>query len=154
MITKFANNSIGFTMTKIETKQFAIFEENYVKEEKLQMSVDLSFSVNTEKHIIGVSSKVTFSISDKLIVLLEVLCHFKIQEESWISFLHDYEIKFPVDFLRHISMHTIGTSRGILHSRTENTIFNCIILPPINVTQIVTEDLIISIKETTNDYTE
>ena len=133
-------------MVKIETKQFALFEERFVKEANLEMSVDLSFSVDIDNLIIGVSSKVIFSTSEKMIVLLEVLCYFKIREEDWNSFMQDSNIKFPVDFLRHLSMHTIGTARGILHSKTENTSANCIILPPINVAQIVTEGLAVPAK--------
>jgi hypothetical protein len=37
-------------------------------------------------------------------------------------------------------MLTIGTSRGILHAKTEGTEFNKFILPTINVNQLVEKD--------------
>ncbi|WP_262906606.1 hypothetical protein [Tenacibaculum finnmarkense] len=37
-------------------------------------------------------------------------------------------------------MITVGTTRGVLHSKTDNTIFNEFILPTLNVSQMITED--------------
>jgi hypothetical protein len=44
-------------------------------------------------------------------------------------------------------MHTVGTIRGILHCKTEGTPFNALILPPINVSEMVTGDLELPISE-------
>lgn len=46
----------------------------------------------------------------------------------------------PKGFLRHLAMLTVGTSRGILHAKTEGTCFNKYVLPTINVTLIIKED--------------
>jgi hypothetical protein len=39
----------------------------------------------------------------------------------------------------------VGTSRGILHGRTEGTDINHVILPLINVEKILSEDVIINL---------
>jgi hypothetical protein len=51
------------------------------------------------------------------------------------------KITFPQNFVCHMAMLTVGTSRGILHSKTENTIFNSYILPTTNVKEIISSDV-------------
>ncbi len=46
----------------------------------------------------------------------------------------------PKGLLCHLAMLTVGTSRGILHAKTEGTCFNKYVLPTINVTEIIKED--------------
>jgi len=36
---------------------------------------------------------------------------------------------------------TVGTVRGILHTKTEGTNFNGFVIPTINVTELVTSDV-------------
>ena len=48
--------------------------------------------------------------------------------------------------LEHFAVQTVGTARGILHCKTEGSQFNGIILPPVNVTELVTEDMILPIE--------
>ena len=40
-------------------------------------------------------------------------------------------------------MLTIGTARGVLHSKTENTPYNKYLLPTLNVSDLVNNDLIL-----------
>ena len=58
----------------------------------------------------------------------------------------DNKIIIPKELLAHFGVHTIGTARGILHCKTEGTQFNTFILPPINVSERITEDIIIKIE--------
>ena len=43
--------------------------------------------------------------------------------------------------MKHLSVITVGTARGVLHAKTENTPFNKFVLPTINVTELVKEDV-------------
>lgn len=47
-------------------------------------------------------------------------------------------------------MLTIGTARGVLHSKTENTTFNQFLLPTLNVNELVQKDVIFKIGTETN----
>ena len=53
-------------------------------------------------------------------------------------------LKVPKGFLSHLAVLTIGTTRGILHAKTEGNCFNKYVLPAINVTEIIKEDAIFS----------
>ena len=54
------------------------------------------------------------------------------KDKSWI---------IPVDFLRYMGTIVVGTARGVLHTKTEGTVLNAYVLPPINVMELVKEDL-------------
>ena len=37
----------------------------------------------------------------------------------------------------------VGAARGIIHAKTEGTILNSVILPPINLVEIIKDDLVL-----------
>ena len=43
-------------------------------------------------------------------------------------------------FLQHMAVLTVGTTRGILHAKTENTPFNRYHLPTINLKDMINQD--------------
>ncbi len=48
-------------------------------------------------------------------------------------------------FARHLSVIAVGTARGVLHSKTEDTDLNHIALPLINIEEVLQEDVIIEL---------
>lgn len=48
-------------------------------------------------------------------------------------------------FARHLSVIAVGTARGVLHSKTEDTDWNHITLPLINIEEVLQEDVIIEL---------
>ncbi|HSD07644.1 hypothetical protein [Flavobacterium sp.] len=132
--------SIGFALAAIKTEQFALFEENFSSKKEANITTSLEFKINTDQKLIGVFATFTFEQAKKTFIKIQVSCHFKIEPEAWTSFLKDSNVIFPKNFISHLTMLTIGTSRGILHSRTEGTEFNKFILPTINVNQLVDKD--------------
>ncbi|MFV1977501.1 MAG: hypothetical protein ACC651_17300, partial [Candidatus Scalindua sp.] len=71
----------------------------------------------------------------------QVSCHFEISPESWSSFLNEEKIIFPKNFLTHLTLLSIGIARGVLHSKTDGTEFNKYILPTLNISQMLNEDV-------------
>jgi hypothetical protein len=52
-----------------------------------------------------------------------------------------HKIVLPQNFGIHLGMLVVGTLRGVLYTKTENTIFNQFILPTIDVTALVPNDV-------------
>lgn len=132
---------IAFKIIGIRTVQFAILEDNFDEKKKNQIITDLEFDINKECHQINVQTSFTFKAANKPFIILQVRCSYKASEDSWKNCIFENSIIFPKDFMTHIAMMTIGTARGILHSKTEGSLFNRIILPTINVTELVIEDI-------------
>jgi hypothetical protein len=82
---------------------------------------------------------------DRLFLTIEVSCHFILNEHSW-NILQEKEhgtIKLPKGFSYHLVGITIGTTRGILHTKTENTPFNKYLVGLFNIQDVFSEDVII-----------
>lgn len=137
------NAGVGFSLSDIDTEQFALFDDNIVEDEKIALNAGLSFGCNQDERGFQVTSKFTFEILEKPILTIQVSCYFEISDDSWKDFSEKEEGKiiFPKGFVAHMSMITVGTTRGVLHAKTDGTKVNHLILPTINVAKMVPEDV-------------
>jgi hypothetical protein len=92
--------------------------------------------------MIAVFFNVSFLQNKVPFLLLETASHFHVKEESWATFENEEKTELIVSkgFISHLVMLSIGTTRGVLHSKTENTIYNKFLLPTINVNDLIKGD--------------
>lgn len=140
---------VNFSLNSIFTLQFAILEEYYRKGGEVDLTTAVNFGIVESDFLVASRGVFTFSIEQKPFLKLEVACYFKIDETSWSSFVlaDRSSIVFPRGLLMHLTTIMIGTARGVLHAKTENTEYNQFPLPTINVTELVTEDVAISLEK-------
>ncbi len=139
---------IGFALNKITTEQFAIIEKHFNDNDNIEikLSTHIKFGIDPSDKIVVVFPAFIYEQNNSPFLVIEMGCHFKIKDESWNSFLNKDEnsITFPKDFIAHLSVISVGTSRGTLHAKTEKTRFNKFILPTINLHQLIKNDLTFS----------
>lgn len=134
-------NKIGFILEKINTDQFAIIENSFdSSNDNYGIETNIGFGIDFENK--GIMSSVEFQfVQDKNpFIVVKASCEFHIEEDFWTSIENKEFVTLPKEFMAHLSMITVGTTRGILHSKTENTKFNDYILPTINVAEMFKED--------------
>ena len=100
----------------------------------------MKFGTSTEDSAVISIIKFQFEQKEKPFLIIEVSCEFSIEEDKWGEFSNGKTIHIPKGFLAHLAMITVGTTRGVLHSKTDNTKFNEFILPTLNVSEMITED--------------
>ena len=139
--------NISFRLLNIVTEQFATFEiENLPENNNLKS--ELQFSINPENRIVACRMKFQFLHDNQPIVVLTVVCNFDVEESSWDNnIVSNKKITLPRHFLEHLCVITVGTSRGILHAKTENTFFNRFIIPTLNVSTLVVKDVVFEINK-------
>lgn len=139
-----SNDIVNFSFKQIRTEQFAIFPENGNCAEKLALNTELNFGLDKEKRIIQVRVKINFENNGLPFILLIVACFFEIVPESYANFIvnEDGKTVIPCGLAKHFCVLAVGTTRGILHTKTENTEYNKFLLPTINVNSMVQEDLV------------
>ena len=133
---------IEFALAKITTEQFATIESNLDSESDIRISINFRFAADDAKKLRAFFGALAFEANQKQFIIIEAGCHFSVKQEAWERML-DKEtntLTVPKGFLQHLGMLTVGTSRGILHAKTENTCFNKYHLPTINVVNIIKED--------------
>jgi hypothetical protein len=127
--------------------EFAILEENYSDSEDVGLSTSLNFGFDKENHVLGIDVKFQFMQNEKSFLLLTVRCAFEIEEKGWNSFAEENTIRIPEGFASHLAVITVGTARGVLHEKTNDTPFNSFMIPTINLTTIIEEDVVLDIDD-------
>lgn len=137
--------TIPFRIRQIKTQQFAMFPEQLVNGNDVSIQSEFSFGVNKDITDIFCVTKLSYIQEEKLLLTAEVQCFFAISEDGCHQLLHQGRI--GVDFLRYLATIATGTVRGIIHTKTENTALNPIVLPPLNLVEAIKDDFVFEQKE-------
>jgi hypothetical protein len=137
-------NNISFALKKLTTEQFAIIEDSYSETAIIRLSTNIRSGADESQKMVAVFSSFTFEADNKPFIVIEAGCHFQIEEKEWDEMLKKdtHTLIVPKGFMSHLAMLTVGTTRGILHAKTEGTCFNKFMIPPINVAEMFTENTI------------
>lgn len=131
---------IPFRIRQIKTQQFAMFPDLLVNGKEVTVDSEFSFGVNTEVKNILCVTKLSYRQDENLLLTTEVHCIFDIREDG-VNQLKE-QGRVVVDFLRYLATIAIGTVRGIIHTKTENTVLNPVVVPPINLVEAIKEDFV------------
>lgn len=146
-MAKKTKSGVGFKLRKIVTEQFAIIEEQFTEKEKVRLNNGFRFGIDQSKHLIVVFANFKFEISGKPFLIIEAGCFFEIEEKKWDEFLglEGKILTIPKNIMAYLATLAVGTTRGILHAKTENTPFNNYFIPTINVAKMIAEDVVFDI---------
>lgn len=136
---------VRFNLIKISTEQFAIAGDIPPENATIAFNINLQFKSSSENRIIIAFTKFNFGYEGKPFLIVEGSCQFNIHPEDWLTFENKEKdtVVIPKSLLTHLAMLTVGTTRGILHSKTENTPYNRFFIPPVNLNILVKEDLLL-----------
>lgn len=141
---------IQFRLQRVTTEQFSIDEDVYHDAENktdVNLNVRINYAVDPEGKILAVFAGFKFTINGNAFLIIEAGGHFLIKENAWNHMLSPESKKLivPKGFVQHMAMITVGTSRGILHAKTEGTDFNKFLIPTINLQDIIKEDVVLEL---------
>lgn len=143
--------NIPFRIVGIETSQFALIEDSYKDDCAIDLSVGVPISASDEDHAIEVALNVQFKCESSPFIILEVKVKFDIEPEAFQSLFVTKKKKtaivIPVGLSRHLATLTVGTARGVLHERLSKSKLNDFVLPTIDLTKILDEDITLDKKE-------
>jgi hypothetical protein len=135
--------NIGFALIKLNLEQFAIIEDAFQEEAEVGLETGLRFGFQAQEKRIKCSVHIAFKADDHPFLILAASNEYEVQSGSWdeCKVPDEQRLLFPKEFMAHLAMLTVGTARGMLHVKTENTGFNRFFLPTINVSEIIAEDV-------------
>lgn len=139
---------ISFVLVKVTTEQFAIIEEGFSDKGNIRIGTQIRFGCDEQKKLIACFTKFNIESEQKAFIIIEASCHFQILDVAWEEMLNKElnTLKVPKGFLSHLAMLSVGTTRGILHAKTEGTCFNKYVLPTINVSALIKSDVLFDFK--------
>jgi hypothetical protein len=140
------DKQVEFQLIGIKTEKFAYFDKVEIDSSNVEIQTQIRFNLTPSEHQLDVYVFFTFKSNDEIFIAIEVGCKFLIKEENWNLFhLADSKsIVFPKEFIRHLLVLTFGTTRGVLHAKTEGSDLNRYFLPTMNVEELITEDVVLN----------
>lgn len=140
---------VQFSFQGIKIEQFAVFEENYKPKNENGVAVHVEFKLNQAIKQIGIFLSLDFEHGKQKFLKISVSCHFRIENDSWQNFIQQESarIVIPKHFIVHLVMLTVSTTRGVLFAKTEGTFCSQIIVPLLNVNEMITQDATFEIKK-------
>ena len=139
------NTTFLFALQKISTEQFALNEDVLNLDCNINLSSKFKFGIVPENRILAVSVKFMFEKESNPFIIVEVVCNFDIEQKSWNDYFSSEkkQIAIPKDIAIHLLFLSIGTTRGVLHAKTENTAYNKYFLPTLDVSKSILEDIVV-----------
>lgn len=133
---------IKFNLIKVTTEQFAVLDIPS-EDQKIIFNSSFKFGLSFDSKRVGVFTNFSYLAENIPFLLLESGCHFTIADDYWekISNNETKSVLLPKGFVSHLLMLSVGTARGILHAKTENTPYNEFLIPLINVADAVKNDI-------------
>ena len=137
------NVGIQFQLKGMRTAQFAMLIDKLPNKTNLEYDINYDFKVDPNQKMVLVLTSLYFRQAKKILCKLETETIFAIREESWVEMetKEDKTLVLPKSLLVHLAHIATGAARGILNSKTENTDLATVILPLINVYEIIKEDI-------------
>lgn len=138
-------NKLGFALTGLRTVSFATIDTAYKKTGETNLITGLGFGLDIDNHVVTCNARFSFEKKkDQPFLLLEIQALFEIEKNDFLSKMKQDDRTYLVakDLAVHFAVLTIGSARGILHAKTEGTIFNEYLLPTINVNEMLQEDVV------------
>ena len=117
-----------------------MFPDLMVNGAQVSVEANFGFGINKDATNIRCISKLSYSQNESLLLTTEVHCIFDITEEGSKQLIEKGRVE--VGFLRYLATITTGTARGIIHTKTENTVLNPIVLPPLNLVEVIKDGFI------------
>ena len=133
---------IGFKLRRVVTEKFKMTKEAFAEGEKVKLRRTLAFEIDSQNRLVACIAEFQFLQKEQAFIDVSASCNFEIDNESWENQIHDNSLVLPKGFLSHLAALTIGTLRGILHTKTEQTQFNKFFIPTTNVTDLIKDDIV------------
>lgn len=135
---------IEVRLTRVSTEQFATIFEPTTDECDIDTNIDVAVMYDT--HSFAIRIKLSFLHNESVFMRIEVAYYFEISPECWAELSNGgtADVVVPKDFMKHLVFISLNTTRGVLHSKTENTPFNQFTIPLIDQNEISGGDLIMA----------
>lgn len=136
--------NLYYRFKDVSVEQFATLNESLFAGSPVDYQTLFSFRFIKEENILVSRTEVSLLQGKELKMKSILDCSFEIKAESIELITNDDgSIVFPRGSLVQLASLNYGTLRGIIIERTKGTAFSSIFLPPLVVSEVIKEDLVI-----------
>lgn len=138
---------VTFAIKSIETVEFATMSDAYKNGEKVGIATGFDLGLSNDDHALKVQFNLSFICEDRPFIILKVACDFAIEPKDFDKFKDKQgkKVTIPKGILTHLAVLTVGTARGVLHAKLDKTDFDQFLLPSLNISQMIGNDVVFDI---------
>lgn len=125
--------TIKYILRGVSVEQFAtLFEPSG---DKIELNVVIPIKTNYNERTLAVGANIQYIENGKPFLVAEAFCHYEIEEKCWNELSDGYtkDVVLPKDLMDSLARIAIGTIRGAICVKTENTPFAKYFLPIIEI---------------------
>jgi hypothetical protein len=138
-------NQLGFALTGLRTISFATIDASHKKTGVANLITSIGFGLDVNDHTVTCKAKFSFEKKENQpFLILEVQTLFEIEKNDFENKIKQEDNSYLISsgLAIHFAVLTVGSARGILHAKTEGTMYNEYLLPTIDVKKMIPEDVI------------
>lgn len=135
---------ISFTLGNIRTEQFAMFEDvlsSHNGAGEIKNNGSVSIGGDPASRVITISVQSDFKIAEMIAMTIKVCTAFIIESSSWKMLKDNNTVTLPKDFVVHLESIALSITRGVLAAKTEGTCFSSYMIPLVNMSNLVKDDI-------------
>ena len=136
-------NSIPFRIYKIENDPIGLHADLIENDAEIELGFEMAFNGSLSDGTVGCMTKYVFKQGECIVSSLTVYCYFVIEPKFLEKNTKDNRLIIGKDFLRYLATISVGTARGIQHAKTQGTVLNTFVIPPINLMEFEIKDLVL-----------
>lgn len=143
-----AQNQIPYRIIHISIDHFEMCPQQLDDKFELDVNTNFSFQANFENHCIRCINEYTFTRNNEKLANLRLICIFEVEPTAFESMYDETREHLTVSkyFCQYMGTIAVGAARGVLVSEFKNTPFANIVLPPINLVEMMTTDSVFTVK--------
>lgn len=125
--------NIKYTLKGVSLEQFAtLFEPS---SDRISLNLSIPIKTNYDERAFAVGVNLQYVEDGKPFMVAELFCHYEIERECWnrLSANGSEDVVLPKDLMDTLTRIAIGSARGAICVKTENTPFAKYFLPIVEV---------------------
>lgn len=138
-----SQTTVPFRIFKITNDPIDLNADLLKEQDLVEFGVEFSFNGDFKKRIIGCRSTYMFRQKTNMLSSLTVYCYFEIEQGFFDQNTKGGVITIDKEFLRYLSTISVGTARGIQHAKTQGTLLNIFVIPPVNLMDFDFKDFVL-----------
>lgn len=139
-----SNIKAGYKIVDIQTIQFATFNVPDVSDtdmERFGMHTSYSYGIDTTQNLFSCKLEILIQVVERPVIKIETQATYELSEKTFLKLIDRDCFNMPVVDVSHFTSILYGATRGILVCKLENSPLRQIILPPINLHDVITHPL-------------
>jgi len=142
-----STGKIPFSLSHLATDYREEAPSRFVPDKADQMRYSVRFQFDAKRRMVASTLEVSFARTEKPYLMLAVSCYFNIQPAYWKSKMKraDGSLTVPRTVAIHMMLLTAGATRGIIHAHAQDKPWYHLVLPTIDLNDIIQKDIHIPI---------